>query len=369
MRVGIIGAGIVGSAIAYELSRIPGVEIHIFEKNSASTWQATGAALGVLLGGLSLKHRGRHLALRQASLKLWQTLIPELESKTGQLLPVNRNGILELCWTAEAWEKWLSLGNLRVTQGFPLEFWPATTVNTRFPQLSTPGLVGAIFSTQDLQINPIPVTQALRQEATAQGVQFHFQAQVDQIVVQDHRATELAWRTPTTEGYQSLDYLVIAAGLGSTPLTRGLGQELSLQPVLGQAVHYDCVDPPGLDWPVIQSGELHLVPLPQNGIGLSQGVWVGATVEFPNHEPAFPQAPLLNALKQSAMDLFPTLKSAQIVREWQGLRPRPVNRPAPIIEPLAPYTNVLMATGHYRNGILLAPITAQKIVEYLQAAV
>jgi glycine oxidase len=51
-----------------------------------------------------------------------------------------------------------------------------------------------------------------------------------------------------------------------------------------------------------------------------------------------------------------------------GLRPRPSERAAPVIEQLPGYQNVLIATGHYRNGVLLAPITAKKIQAFLEAA-
>ncbi|MCY7282629.1 MAG: FAD-dependent oxidoreductase, partial [Cyanobacteria bacterium CAN_BIN43] len=56
--------------------------------------------------------------------------------------------------------------------------------------------------------------------------------------------------------------------------------------------------------------------------------------------------------------LYPALADGTILQTWIGLRPRPHNRPAPIIEPLSGYRKVFLATGHYRNGVLLSPATA-----------
>jgi glycine/D-amino acid oxidase-like deaminating enzyme len=71
---------------------------------------------------------------------------------------------------------------------------------------------------------------------------------------------------------------------------------------------------------------------------------------------------------RQAIAFYPALAQAEILRTWQGLRPRPSERAAPVIERLPGYRNVLIASGHYRNGVLLAPITAEKIWALLQAA-
>ncbi|WP_322879403.1 NAD(P)/FAD-dependent oxidoreductase [Pseudocalidococcus azoricus] len=362
MRVGIIGAGIVGSTMAYELSRIPGLEIIILEKNPPNHWEATGAALGVLLGGLSQKRGGKHLQLRQASLKRWDTLISELEAITGQPLPYNRHGILELCFDCQAWTKWQGIQGDRQTQGFPLALWSVAEVQAHYPEVATGGLVGGIFSAQDRQIAPIPVTQALRQAAQHQGAKFHFQAQLEPMVTSSGQVRQLSWQHQADQQSQEIDVLVIAAGLGSSSLTAELAATIPLQPVLGQAIHYRCPTPLTQNWPVIQGHDIHLVPILHSSPA-SPEFWVGATVEFPvdSFAPEQPDPVKLSQLQAQALDLFPFLAQAEVVTTWSGIRPRPVNRPAPIIEPLANYENVYLATGHYRNGILLAPITAQLI--------
>jgi glycine/D-amino acid oxidase-like deaminating enzyme len=112
--------------------------------------------------------------------------------------------------------------------------------------------------------------------------------------------------------------------------------------------------------PVITGNDVHIVPL-------SKGeYWVGATVEFPsNHSDIVADAALLDGVMQQAIAFCPDLAEATVVKSWSGLRPRPEARPAPVIGFLPGYSNVLLATGHYRNGVLLAPVTAQAIREVI----
>jgi glycine/D-amino acid oxidase-like deaminating enzyme len=104
--------------------------------------------------------------------------------------------------------------------------------------------------------------------------------------------------------------------------------------------------------PVITGNDIHVVPL-----GNSE-YWVGATVEFPTDSgKVLADGDRLQAVWHGAIEMCPDLKNATILKTWSGLRPRP-DRPAPIVERLSGYTNVWVATGHYRNGVLLAPATA-----------
>lgn len=128
--------------------------------------------------------------------------------------------------------------------------------------------------------------------------------------------------------------------------------------MLGQALYLRLGHPIGnLDFqPVITGDDVHIVPVGRGDY------WVGATVEFPTNGDEVVAAPeMLEAVRQSAIAFCPALAKATVVRTWTGLRPRPEGRPAPIIGHLQGFSNVLLATGHYRNGVLLAPATAQAI--------
>jgi glycine oxidase len=95
-------------------------------------------------------------------------------------------------------------------------------------------------------------------------------------------------------------------------------------------------------------------------------VLVGSTVAFVGFDKQVTAEGVATLLAHAAL-MVPRLEGAAPVRTWAGLRPCPTIR-RPIIAPLPGLANVLLATGHHRNGILLAPITGQLVTELITAA-
>lgn len=349
--VTILGAGVVGSAIAYELSRAfdpAQTPILVLEAQGEEDWQATGAALGVLIVHLSRRRRGRNFQLRQASLARYETLIPELEAQTGVKIPYQRQGIIEICTTeaeAIATRAWLQA---EAPQG--VQWLSPEEVERQLPLINTRLVHGALWATGDRQVAPKPLTQALRQAARQRGVWFAYHSPVRHL----QRSPQGGWILNLDQTSFETEYLILAAGLGTTPLAQTLDSPVTVQPVLGQALEFACET--YVNTPVMTAAGIHFVPLPWGR------VWVGATVEF-NTQTGNPQA--LAQLHERAIELWPILQTAPLTQQWQGLRPRPSDRPAPIIEQTDAHT--WLATGHYRNGILLAPVTAQKIAQSVSA--
>jgi glycine oxidase len=357
-HVAVIGCGVVGAAIAYELSRVSGLEITVLERQTPAQ-KSTGAALGVLMGAIS-KKKGRAWQLRQASMQRYETLIPELEARTGCSIPFNRSGIIMLCFAGDDLAAWEKLVNLRQSQGWHLEIWDTAQLQSRCPQLHNDQMIGAIYSPQDRQVDPTVLTQALVTAAEGNGVTFKFGVAVEGVKSQviDGCNRKTCSQLHTNIGQLDVDWLVVAAGLGSTPLTASLEQAVDIRPVLGQALHLRVERSLGHPdfQPVITGNDVHIVPLGE------RDYWVGATVEFPNQAGDVVAEPvLLEKVRQEVIAFCPALADATILRTWSGKRPRPEGRPAPIIGQLPGYSNVLLATGHYRNGVLLAPATAQLI--------
>ena len=359
-KIVIIGCGVVGAAIAYELSIVPGLDITVIEKNTPASG-STGAALGVLMGAISHKKKGRAWRYRATSLKRYETLIPELEAQTGLDIPVNRQGVFKLLFAGDNWEKWEKLREFRQQEGWELEVGDRAYVSQHCPHLIDDRIIGAVYSPQDRQIHPVKLTQALVAAATANGVKFHFGVEAKNFIVQ-HDELKSCQQLETTVGKIEVEELVISAGLGSTPLTRSLHQEIPIRPVLGQAIRLKlprCLGNPHFQ-PVITGNDIHIVPLGNNEY------WLGATVEFPTDTgESIADAELLEQVRQGAIAFCPELSQAAILETWSGKRPRPEGIPAPIIEKLAGYSNVLLATAHYRNGVLLAPATALEVVDLL----
>lgn len=367
-HVVVIGCGVVGAAIAYELSLVPGLTITVLDKQPPAQG-ATGAALGILMGVISRKTKGNAWRMRQASIQRYEALIPELEALTGRQIPFNRQGILMLCSKGEDLTDWQRLVEIRQSQGWQLEIWDAAQVRSRCPQLDCDT---AIYSPQDRQVDPLGLTLAMVDAAQRNGVTFHFGVTLEEYYLSTS-STKSVGVVDKSPLLQDVDWLVVAAGLGSLQFLQGIrsfpsmtvsNQTLNslpcppIRPVLGQALYLRLGHPIGNPdfQPVITGDDVHIVPV---GGG---DYWVGATVEFPTNGDEVVAAPeMLEAVRQSAIAFCPALAKATVVRTWSGLRPRPEGRPAPIMGHLQGFSNVLLATGHYRNGVLLAPATAQAI--------
>ena len=372
VRVAIIGCGIIGASIAFELSQFPELKVTVFDKQPPAQG-STGAALGVLMGVISHKTKGRNWQLRETSLQRYETLIPELEAVTKRKIPFNKQGILMLCSEGEDLSKWEKLIATRDSQGWQLELWDVERVRDRCPHLYlNDQIIAAIYSPQDRQVDPTALTLALVDAAKLKGVNFEFgvevqgitelDSQVSQIQLASSIAVNKSCGTGILPVAENFDRLIVCAGLGSAAVTASLNQLVDIRPVLGQALHLLTPNPVGNpDFsPVITCDDVHIVPLG------NQEFWVGATVEFSeNGGEIEANSDMLEQVMARAIALCPALAFASILRKWSGLRPRPEGRPAPIIETLPGNDRVFIASGHYRNGVLLAPATARSIREMI----
>lgn len=350
-RIMIVGGGIVGATIAYELSQNPEFQITLIDKNAPAT-ASTGAALGLLLGVISQKKQGRAWELREISLRRYPQLIAEITEKTGETIP-QVQGLIDLCFSSEEMAEWEELAKLRAEQGWRLELWNQRQLQRACPDLDTSEMMGAVYSPQDFQVNPKALTETLIKAAQHNGVTLSWETEATAVSVLEKGTSQHSHTVHTNQGAWEVDYLIIAAGLGSFPLTQHLKQPLPLTPVLGQAMRVRLPansSAQGLQW-AVTGHDVHIIPLG------NREYWVGATVEFP-------EQPLVNPLDrvwEAACGYYPALADAEVVETWSGERPRPAEQVAPVIELLSGYDNVILATGHYRNGVLLAPATAAKV--------
>ncbi|MFN5871810.1 MAG: NAD(P)/FAD-dependent oxidoreductase, partial [Aphanizomenon sp.] len=340
MNVVIIGCGVVGAAIAYELSQVKGLNITVFEQKQPAQG-STSAALGVLMGIISSKTKGIAWRMRESSIQRYTTLIPELEAITGRKIPCNRQGIVMLLSEnlerplesgVEVLSEWEQLREIRQSQSWELQIWDQEQLQKYCPQVNDPQIIGAVYSPQDLQLNATALTLALVDAAQRNGVNFKFGVSVT--------GTETPPPPPptplhikkglgearkcnfieTTEGKVTADWFIMSAGLGSTALTAQLDQIVNIRPVLGQALYLSLGHSLGNPdfQPVITGNDVHIVPM-GNG-----DYWVGATVEFPNEQDQIPpNQELLAAVRQQAIAFTPDLATAKVLRTWSGLRPRP----------------------------------------------
>jgi glycine/D-amino acid oxidase-like deaminating enzyme len=362
----VVGAGIVGLACAWWLQG-RGHQVLLLDpalagvppgdRDPGGEWRSgSRAALGVLMADSFHRDRGRAWELRQCSQELWGQWRRELAQR-GHPIP-HRAGVLLLAADGAEEERLAALGVRKRALGLPLEPWDRQRLEPLQPTLPQPALAG-LHSGRDGQLDPAAALAALTADGMERGLALRGEAAA---ALKPARG---GWRLDLAGGdSEQAAWVVLAAGPAAGALLEGVsGSERDrwlLEPVLGQALELELEDPLPDSWPgtVVWRG-VNLVPRPDLEGG--RRLWLGATLE-----PGGTADPdQLSQLRQLGGAAPEWLRRATVVRHWQGLRPRPVGRSAPLLE--QPAAGLLLAAGHYRNGLLLAPASAAWVAERIEA--
>jgi len=383
----VVGGGIVGVSCAWLLQR-RGHRVLLIDPALGSDGSedkapsASRAALGVLMGQVFHRSHGRGWQLRQRSLALWKSWNQSLASRGRPI--AYRSGLLLLAHDGPELERQQTLLAERQKLGLPFSAWGLEQLQAMAPAIPAPTL-GGLFSAADGQIDPLQALEALHSDASAAGltslpetvttIEPRRQGGGWQVRLRDGRALEAEW-VVLAAGIEGQSLLAALASQGARGAAVRAGPPLKLEPVLGQALELEVEasvaqaigqpppqqsnsDPiPGWPGVVVWQG-ICLVPRPDLPGG--RRLWLGSSLE-PGREPDPEALQNLRALAGGAPDW---LLRARVLRQWQGLRPRPVGHPAPLLECLAP--GLLLASGHYRNGVLLAPASAEWVVMQIEA--
>ena len=347
MKVLVIGGGIIGCATAYELAKA-GCAVTLFERATPGA-EASGAAAGVLSalgeGGATLF---REMAM--ASCRLFPHATDELRERTGIDVEYVTRGTIYPLLTAQDVRHAEARAGWALGHQFGIEAWDSDETRDREPALS-PKVRGAMFVKGDHWVNNQRLVVAYAQAAVSIGVLMRAGCMVSRVLVEDGRARGVVVDGERWEG----DVVLMAAGAWTAALAASFGARLPVEPKRGQMValtHF-----PAVVNHCIHADDVYLVPRP------SGELLVGATVERVGFQRAVTAEGIANLLR-SAIDLVPTLASAAISRTWYGFRPWAPDS-LPVLGPWPGVEGLFVATGHYRNGIVLAPITAQLMTEWI----
>ncbi len=347
MQVGIVGSGIIGLSIADELLR-HGNAVTLFDPAPAGS-EASQAAAGMLAPQLEATAPGPLLQLCLHSRELYAQWQARLSQASGLSLDYRQNGALKLAFTATelkaletevAWQQTQSLRARLLS--------PAETL-AREPALN-PSLLGAAYFPDEAQIDSARVVQALAQVVEKMGGRWVREA-VEHLDETSGRITGV--RTPS--GQHRFDAVVLCAGSWSGLINGRTGlNENSVFPVRGQLAALSCSQV-SLSH-VIVGAQGYLVTRPNRFIA-------GTTTERVGYQKAVTPEGLRHMLAV-ATTLCPALQTAKVELTWSGLRPA-ASDPGPILG-RSPLPGLFLATAHFRNGILLAPLTARLLRECLR---
>jgi glycine oxidase len=345
--VAIAGAGIIGCAIAYELSR-RGIDCVVLDSRRVGM-AATNAAAGILAPLAEFRRPDALVGLGIESLRRYPAWVGRLREDVPDIdVEFMLNGVLRVAFDGE------ELAGLRAgvraarETGLELVELDAALVHEVEPRLS-PRVVGGVLCPEEGQVSNQLFTLALSRAAQKRGARVVEGAPVLGFTTRSGRVASV--RTPA--GEFACDHVVLAAGPWTRPIARKLRADVPVHPVRGQMLAYGRMVTP-VHRPV-WGARGYVLPR-ANGL-----VFAGATVE----EVGFRFRTTKRGLQQvrhGAFELVPQLRHAREHFSWAGLRPGSPDG-LPMLGALPGWENVTVATGHFRNGILLAPVTGELIAQ------
>ncbi|MBI3756882.1 MAG: glycine oxidase ThiO [Deltaproteobacteria bacterium] len=342
----VIGGGVIGSAIAWNLAAQQQHTI-LVEKNQPGK-EASSAAAGILAVASGRSKRGPMYQLKSASQKLYPALVQELEERTGIDIEYQRVGVLDLIRNDADEKKYRQLYDLRREQGYSATWLSAEEARRFEPELTT-DIRGAVHFSDDHHLNNERLAEAWAKAAAQRGATVQTGVTVNEARMTNGKVTAVR----IGEEWVNTNTVVIAAGSWSQEVGTIFGLTIPTQPAKGQmlTVRFPRVRH------VISWNDHYLVPR-KNG-----EVVIGSTVEFVGHNKEVTLETVRSLIDRS-VELVPTVRTAPLNRFWAGLRPYSPTR-RPILDRAPGLENVILATGHHRNGIVLAPITGQLICELI----
>jgi glycine oxidase len=342
MKIIIVGGGIMGLSIAIEL-RKSDLDVVVLERSIPGA-EASSAAGGMLAPQFEGSGPGPMLELSLLSRMAWPKFAADLQERSGVDVEYLRSGGLQVAFTDDevhaldakiAWQQ---------AQGLRSELLSGAELFAREPRLSPKALAGGDFP-DDHQVEPRKLLRALAVAATRAGVLFK-SGTVRSLTEKDGTITGVDVDGEELEA----SLVVLAAGAWSGLVSGANVDPARVKPVRGQMLELQVRAP--IFTRMLKSAGGYVVPRADGR------VIAGSTMEmvgFDKHVTAEGLSKILAA----AIQLIPSLGEAAVTNTWAGLRPWTDDQLPFLGE--GPKPGLLLATGHFRNGILLAPITARLI--------
>ena len=348
MKVLVIGAGIVGVSIADALAE-HGVEVTVLDMRGPGLG-ASYASAGILAPYVESHHDARFLDLATRSLKMFDAFVAGVVERSGRRVEYARTGTLEIALDADDVQRLQGALPRLVATGVAHE-WLSPEELRRFEPAVTSTALGALHIEPHGFVGVSSLISALVQSARLSGALFETPVEAVEI-------NPLADRVEVRAGdaTYTADHVVVAAGTWSGRVRIRNQPPLDVRPVRGQLLH--------LGWTaeqltnrVIWGPRCYTVPWSDRSL------LVGATAE----DVGFDERTTVSAIQEltaAVNELLPEARVATLQEVRVGLRPASVDG-LPIIGPFPEAPRVVAATGHYRNGVLLAPVTAAIVRDYL----
>lgn len=346
----VVGGGVIGCSIAWRLAQ-SGLKVTVFERGQVGC-EASRAAAGMLSPQGESQGPGPFFEFCLRSRAMYRSFAEELTEASGIDVEYRDDGTLFVLTDGQdegAQTKWASW---QLEAGLPLEHVSVDDLRRLEPAV-TELATRAIFLPEEHQVENRRLMDALEVATKRTGVDLVEGAEVSALSFERGRVTGVV------SGGKRFDagVVIVAAGTWSSQLLESVGLNVTVIPARGQMIAVR-----GSGCPikrVLHSSRVYVVPRNDGRI------LIGATVEYAGFQKAL-TAGAINDLLSAAVELVPSLANFELDEMWCGLRPDTIDH-LPIIG-ASGVDNLVLATGHFRNGILLAPITADLICRLVTRA-
>lgn len=332
----VVGGGVIGAACARELARAGRSVVVLDPERTGQAWRASAGLLAPQIGAVA---DDPIFDLGIAGREYYRQHAPELAEETGVDLRLVNQGILRLALDADEERRLRSSVAWQRQHGHAADWLDPTEVREDWPWVGE--CSGALWAPHDGSVDPARLVRALRQSAVTAGASFV----ADTAVALELGEGRVLGVRGTGSRY-SAGEVILAAGAWTGRL-EGLPRPISVEPVRGQMVARPW--PAGVRPSIVYGGDCYV--LERDGEALC-----GATMEHAGFA-----AEATDAGRQFVVErtdrLVPSLSREPVTRRWAGLRPGTPDG-LPIVGPEPAATGLWYATGHGRNGVLLAGITA-----------
>ena len=355
-KILIIGGGVIGLGIGWQLAKA-GSAVTIYERGQAG--RGASWAAGGMLGPIAEAHSDELtlLKLSNQSLARYPEWAEELETETGMSIGYRAEGTLIIAIQPEETYQLEHTYAFQQDLGLHVE-WLTGQEAREIEGALSPYVTAAIRCETDHQVDNRLMAQALERAYQGRGGVLHQNTAVESIVIENGTATGIQ----TQDGFQEADVCILAAGSWSGGIA-GLPDAIipPVRPVKGQMLALRMQDG------VILKNVIRTIstryPMPVYLVPRIDGrLVVGATTEELGFDTELTVGGIYELL-HGACEAVPGLYRLPLIETWTGLRPGSSDN-APILGE-TPVKNLIYATGHYRNGILLTPITAYEIANLI----
>ncbi|MGB1360565.1 MAG: glycine oxidase ThiO [Alphaproteobacteria bacterium] len=345
-KIIIIGGGVCGLSCGLELAKL-GYDTDIYEKNKIGTG-ATNKSGGMLAGGIENEPSEQNLwELNAYSQSLWTDYKKSLEADSKIDIDYQDHGTMMVGTTADDMNQIEFLYNYQQSIGVNTEMLSARDITKIEPHLKT---TGGMIVKSDHQVDSIKLTFALATAFTKLGGNVFEGTEIKKIIHDGTTATGIELNDGTIK---TADKILIASGIDTPELLKDIIQ-IPIRPLKGQMLSLN-MNTRLIDR-VIWAPKTYLIPKSDNTL------LIGATVEEQGLNNDITAGGIYSLL-ESAWRVLPSIEDLPIKDMWVGFRPT-ARDDAPILGKL-PVNGLYMASGHHRNGILLAPATGKIMAQVI----